>query len=172
MIRVAINGYGRIGRVSHRVILARFADQIEIVAINGGHSTDIRGWSYLLKYDTAYGVLQGHEIGSEQVEAGKDQIPQVLGNLVVDGKKIPFYCEKDPSMLPWKKHEVDVVIECTGMFTKAEKIQPHLTAGAKKVVLSAPAKDSTIKTYVLDVNFSDKNKTFSGDTVMPSDKII
>jgi glyceraldehyde 3-phosphate dehydrogenase len=173
MIRVAINGYGRIGRVSHRVILSRFNDQIEIVAINGGRSTDIAGWSYLLKYDTAYGILQGHEVSSEPSDPAEgEQVPQVLGNLIVNGKKIPFYCEKDPSMLPWKKHEVDVVIECTGAFTTAEKIQPHLSAGAKKVVLSAPSKDSSIKTYVLDVNLTDQNKTFSGDTVTPNDAII
>lgn len=172
MIKVAINGYGRIGRVSHRVILSRFNDQIEIVAINGGRSTDIAGWSYLLKYDTAYGVLAGHNVSFEEVPDGKNQVPAIVGNLIVDGKKIPFYSEKDPSMLPWKKHEVDVVIECTGLFTTAEKIQPHLTAGAKKVVLSAPAKDSSIKTYVLDVNLSDKNRTFSGDMVTPNEQII
>lgn len=171
MIRVAINGYGRIGRVSHRVILERFNDEIEIVAINGGASTDVAGWANLLKYDTAYGILTGHTIQAEQVDQ-VDQVPKMLGYIIVDGKKIPYYAEKNPSMLPWKKHEVDVVIECTGMFTTAEKIQPHLTAGAKKVVLSAPAKDNTIKTYVLDVNLSDSNKTFSGETITPNDQII
>lgn len=172
MIRVAINGYGRIGRVSHRVILSRFSDQIELVAINGGSSTDIKGWANLLKYDTAYGILQGHSISSEEVAGGKDQVPAMVGNLVIDGKKIPFYNEKNPAMLPWKKHEVDVVIEATGAFTTAEKIQPHLTAGAKKVVLSAPAKDSTIKTYVLDVNLSDNNKTISGEQILPPEQVI
>ncbi|MBI4099412.1 type I glyceraldehyde-3-phosphate dehydrogenase [Candidatus Microgenomates bacterium] len=150
MIRVAINGYGRIGRVAHRVILDRFTDQIEIVAINGGDSTDIRGWAYLLKYDTAYGLLAGHKI--EGIPAVGDQVPKMLGHLVVDGNNIPFYTEKSPAVLPWKALSVDVVIECTGAFTTEEKIKPHLISGAKKVVLSAPAKDHTIKTYVLDVN--------------------
>ena len=119
MIRVAINGYGRIGRVAHRVILARFADQIELVAINGGASTDITGWAYLLKYDTAYGILADHEVKGE----GE--------NLIVDGKAIPFFSEKDPSKLPWGKLGVDVVIESTGAFTTEEEIKPHLLAGAK-----------------------------------------
>lgn len=147
MIKVAINGYGRIGRVAHRVILERFADQIEIVAVNGGDSTDTKGWACLLKYDTSYGILKDHTV---------DAIP---GFLVVDGKNIPFLTEKDPGKLPWRDLAVDVVIECTGAFTTQEKIMPHLTAGAKKVVLSAPAKDHTIKTYVLGVN------TASGDIV-------
>ncbi len=172
MIRVAINGYGRIGRVSHRVILQKFADQIEIVAINGGATTDVAGWASLLKYDTAYGILTGHEISSEKFEGGKDMVPQMLGYIIVDGKKIPYYAEKNPAMLPWKKHEVDVVIECTGAFTTQEKLMPHLQAGAKKVVLSAPAKDHTIKTFVLDVNLSETSKSFSGETITPDDKII
>lgn len=151
MIRVAINGYGRIGRVAHRVILARFMDQIDLVAVNGSDSTDIKGWANLLKYDTAYGILTGHDIQVKQVEQ-VDQVPKVLGYLVIDGKEIPYYSEKDPTMLPWKSLGVDVVIECTGAFTTQEKITTHLTAGARKVVLSAPAKDHSIKTYVLDVN--------------------
>lgn len=172
MIKVAINGYGRIGRVAHRVILSRFADQIELVGINGGASTDIKGWGYLLKYDTAYGLLSGHEIGGEKVEGGETQVPVTIGNLVVDGKKIPFYSEKDPGKLPWGKLGVDVVIESTGAFTTEEKIKPHLDAGAKKVVLSAPAKDHTIKTYVLDVNLSGDSKTFSGEAVAPQEKVV
>lgn len=154
MIKVAINGYGRIGRVAHRVILERFKDQVELVAVNGGDSTDIKGWAYLLKFDTAYGVLKGHEVNSEIAAAGDNQVPKTLGHLIVDGQKIPFFAEKNPAMLPWKQLNVDVVIESTGVFTTAEKITPHLTAGAKKVVLSAPAKDHTIKTYVLDVNLT------------------
>ncbi|MDO8515280.1 MAG: glyceraldehyde 3-phosphate dehydrogenase N-terminal domain-containing protein, partial [bacterium] len=127
MIKVAINGYGRIGRVAHRVIMERFSNDIEIVAINAGRSTDNLGWSYLLKYDTSYGVLKNHIISIDDK------------NLIVDGKKIPVFCEKSPEMLPWHTLGVDVVIECTGALTTEEKIKTHLTAGAKKVVLSAPA---------------------------------
>lgn len=173
MVRVAINGYGRIGRVSHRVMLERFGDKIELVAINGGSSTDIQGWAYLLKYDTSYGPLKNHSVNAEKVDGGDKQIPPLLGNLLVDDKKIPFYSEKDPALLPWKQLGVDVVIESTGHFTTADKIQPHLTAGAKKVVLSAPAKDNTIKTYVLDVNLSDQNTvTALGNKVGLSEDII
>lgn len=172
MIKVAINGYGRIGRVAHRVMLERFKDQMELVAINGGSSTDIKGWEYLLKYDTSYGILKGHTVSSEPVVDGDKQVPAIVGNLIVDGVKIPFYSEKNPAMLPWKKHEVDVVLECTGHFTTEDKIKAHLEAGAKKVILSAPAKDSTIKTYVIDVNLSSDQKSFSGEAVAPSENII
>src|SRR3989344_3559769 len=131
MIRVAINGYGRIGRVAHRVILKRFADQIDVVAINAGSSTDIKGWMYLLKYDSVYGHLDADlSIKLNTDENKKDY----LGDLIVNGKNIPLYSQKDPSLLPWKDLGVDVVLECTGKFTKMEKIQPHLDAGAKKVV--------------------------------------
>lgn len=163
MINVAINGYGRIGRIVHRVILERFSDQIKIVAINGGSSTDINGWAYLLKYDTAYGILKDHAV--KGIDGEKKY-------LVVDDDQIPFFNEKDPAKLPWKDLNIDVVIECTGEFTTTEKIQPHLTAGAKKVVLSAPAKDSTIRTFVLDVNLNPTNTTFSGQSSLPPDQII
>jgi len=163
MIKVAINGYGRIGRVAHRVILERFADQIELVAINGSDSTDVKGWANLLKYDTAYGMLTGHVVEVEQV-GQVDQVPKTLGNIIVDGKKTPYYSEKNPTMLPWKQLDVDVVIECTGAFTTQDKIVTHLQAGAKRVVLSAPAKDQSIKTYVLDVNL-EQNSTPSEDVI-------
>lgn len=160
MVRVAINGYGRIGRVAHRVIMEKFSDQIELVGINGGSSTDITGWAYLLKYDTAYGILKDHIVKAEN------------NKLVVDGRDIPFFSEKDPANLPWKDLQVDVVIECTGQFTTEEKIKPHLLAGAKKVILSAPAKDSTIKTFVLDVNLNPGATTISGEKSLPTDQIV
>lgn len=144
MIKIAINGYGRIGRVAHRVILEKFSDQVEVAAINAGDSTDLGGWAYLLKHDTAYGLLPNAVRVDGQF-------------LVVDGKPIPVYAEKDPGKLPWKNLGVEVVIESTGAFTTEEKIRPHLTAGAKKVVLSAPAKDHSIKTYVLGVNTAEGN---------------
>ena len=151
MIRVAINGYGRIGRIAHRVILERFYNDVEVVAINAGSSTDIKGWMYLLKYDSVYGPILSLEIGSEPVDpqsAIKDQI----GSLIVEGKKIPVFSQKDPSLLPWKDLNVDVVIESTGHFETEEKLKLHLTAGAKSVVLSAPAKEGNVPTYVLGVN--------------------
>jgi len=151
MIRVAINGYGRIGRIAHRVILERFYNDVEVIAINAGSSTDIKGWMYLLKYDSVYGPILSLEIGSEPVNS-QSVIKDQIGSLIVEGKKIPVFSQKDPSLLPWKDLNVDVVIESTGHFETEEKLKLHLTAGAKSVVLSAPAKEGNIPTYVLGVN--------------------
>ena len=160
MIRVAINGYGRIGRVAHRVILASHSSEIQVVAINAGSSTDLTGWMYLLKYDTNYGVLNGHilSIDTDDVSAEK---PEFLGHLVIDGDKIPVYSQKDATLLPWKEVGVDVVLECTGHILTTEKAQAHITAGAKTVVMSAPAKDET-PTYVMSVNADQ----YKGETVV------
>jgi len=150
MIRVAINGYGRIGRVAHRVILEHHADEIDVVGINAGRSTDLKGWMYLLKYDTVYGLLPMEISATENPNAGKDD--PLLGTLHIQGKDIPVYSQRDPSLLPWKDLSVDVVIESTGAFTSAEDLQKHIQAGAKNVVLSAPAKGEGVPTYVLSVN--------------------
>lgn len=159
MVRVAINGYGRIGRVAHRVILEKHASEIDVVAINAGSSTDIKGWMYLLKYDSNYGALQNHTLDiKNQISNIKDSI----GSLIVDGKEIPVFSQKDPSLLPWKDLNVDVVIESTGHFLTEEKLKSHLIAGAKKVVLSAPAKAGEVATYVLSVN----DKNYKGEVVI------
>lgn len=125
MIRVAINGFGRIGRAFFRTAHSR--SEIEIVAVNDLTTPD--NLAYLLKYDTVY--------GRAKFDVGADD-----GAFVVDGKKIPVLAEKDPAKLPWKDLSVDVVVESTGFFTDAEKARAHITAGAKKVVISAPAKAS------------------------------
>lgn len=156
MIRVAINGYGRIGRVAHRVILQKHASEIEVVAINAGNSTDIKGWMYLLKYDTTYGILQNHSLN---IKPQNPSVRDSIGSLMIDDKEIPVFSQKDPSLLPWKDLNVDVVIESTGHFLTQEKAQAHLTAGAKKVILSAPAKGD-LATFVLSVNdksYKDEN---------------
>ncbi len=158
MIRVAINGYGRIGRVAHRVILQKHSSEIEVVAINAGSSTDIQGWMYLLKYDTSYGLLDRNLKSQISNLKYKDQI----GSLIIDGKEIPVFSQKDPVLLPWKDLNVDVVIESTGHFLTQEKLSAHLTAGAKKVVLSAPAKGGEITTYVLSVN----DKNYKGENLI------
>jgi len=149
MIKVAINGYGRIGRISHRVIIQWHSDEIDVVAINAGSSTDIKGWMHLLKYDSVYGLLPFEVSVKPNIDLSK---PGLLGHLVVSGKEIPVYSQKDPAQLPWKDLNVDVVIESTGAFTKLEKVQPHINSGAKSVVLSAPAKGPGIPTYVISVN--------------------
>lgn len=154
MIRVAINGYGRIGRVAHRIIIEKYLDQIEVVGINAGHSTDMTGWMYLLQYDTTYRPLHGHALFVQKPEevTVKTALP-TIGALVINDKVVPFFSEKDPTKLPWKDLNVDVVVECTGAFTTPDKIQPHLDSGAKSIVLSAPFKDEAAgSTYVLGVN--------------------
>lgn len=150
MVRVAINGYGRIGRMAHRVILQWHSDEVEVVAINAGSSTDITGWMYLLKYDSVYGLLPA-DVTIKPSPNPEDKT--FLGHLVIGGKEIPVYSQKDPTLLPWRDLQVDVVIESTGKFTSSEKLKTHLTAGAKGVVLSAPAKENDgVPTYVVSVN--------------------
>lgn len=149
MINVAINGYGRIGRVAHRVILQKHTDQVKVVAINAGSSTDLKGWMYLLQYDSVYGPLSL----PLRVEPNTDESkPDFLGTLFVNDEPIAVYSQKDPEKLPWGEVGVDVVIESTGHFKKAEDLQKHLTAGAKAAVLSAPTKADEMPTYVLSVN--------------------
>ncbi len=133
-VKVAINGFGRIGRLAFRVMFGN--DDFEIVAIND--LTDAEQLAYLLRYDSSQGRYN-REISFE----GSD--------LVVDGVKVPVYSQRDPELLPWKSHEVDVVLECTGFFTSEEGAGKHIKAGAKKVVISAPAKGK-IPTVVYGVN--------------------
>lgn len=135
MIKVAINGFGRIGRLSFRQMFE--TDGYEVVAINDLTSPDML--AHLLKYDTAQKRYEGHT-----VEATQDSI-------IVDNKEIRIYKEQDPANLPWKELNVDVVLECTGFFTSKEKASAHITAGAKKVIISAPA-GNDLKTIVYGVN--------------------
>lgn len=159
MIRVAINGYGRIGRVAHRVILEKYKTKIDVVAINTGNSTDLDGWAYLLKYDSAYGVLKD-EITTEKTKESKKDY---LGKLVVNKRrKTHIFSQKDPSLLPWEDLKIDVVIESTGIFTSQDKANLHIKAGAKKVVISAPAESESIQTIVLGVNQDE----YGGDEII------
>jgi len=132
--RVAINGFGRIGRMSLRVLLKR--PGIEVVAIND--LTDSRTLAHLFKYDSVHGRFEG-------------EVSHDAEGLIINGKKIPVSAEKDPSLLPWKKIGVDVVVESTGRFLDREGAMKHIAAGAKRVVLSAPPKGD-IKTLVLGIN--------------------
>ncbi len=134
-IKVAINGFGRIGRLTFRALI-KDGKGVEVVAIND--LTDSKTLAHLLKYDTAHGKFDG------TVEAAD-------GAIIVNGKKIPIYAERDPKNLPWKKHNVDLVVESTGMFRTKEKARAHIEAGAKKVLISAPAKGD-VKTVVFNVN--------------------
>lgn len=137
MIRVAINGFGRIGRVAFREMITGV--DFDIVAIND--LTDAEELAYLLKYDTNHRSF--HE----------DLIQFMNDELVINNRKrIKVYKEKDPSKLPWKELDIDLVLECTGLFTKEEDARKHIEAGAKKVLISAPAKGSAVKTIVYGVN--------------------
>lgn len=140
-VKVAINGFGRIGRLAFRQMFE--ADGYEVVAIND--LTDPKMLAHLLKYDTAQGGFAGRiGEGKHTVEAGEDSI-------TVDGKKITIYKEADASKLPWGQIGVDVVLECTGFYTSKDKASAHITAGAKKVVISAPA-GNDLPTVVFSVN--------------------
>jgi len=135
-INLAINGFGRIGRSTFMAILDRFPN-LKVVAIND--LTDPKTLAHLLKYDSYYGNYH------KEVKAGKDFI-------VVANKKIPILSIKEPNKLPWKELGVDIVLECTGRFTDKEGLKLHLKAGAKKVILSAPAKSTGIRTVAPGVN--------------------
>lgn len=142
MIKVAINGFGRIGRLVFR--LMQEDKDFEVVAIND--LTDASQLAYLLKYDTSHRRYRSKEITNDSE------------NIIIDGKKIRIYAEADPSLLPWKDLDVDVVFECTGFFTSKEKAEAHIKAGAKKVIISAPAKGD-LKTIVYNVN----HETLTGE---------
>ncbi len=135
MVKVAINGFGRIGRNALKILLERHDAQV--VAIND--ITDAATLAHLLKYDSTYGTYD------KPVKAGENSI-------FVGSREIPVFAEKDPANLPWAKLGVDVVIESTGFFTKPEDARAHIKAGAKKVVISAPAKGDGAKTVVIGVN--------------------
>lgn len=144
-IRVAVNGFGRIGRLVSRILLDD--GDFELVAVND--LTDAKQLAYLLKYDST------HRIYNKNIEYEDN-------NIIVDGKLIKVYSEMDPSKLPWEDLEIDVVFECTGKFTTDEKAKMHLEAGAKKVLISAPAKGN-VKTIVYGVN---------DDILTNNDKIV
>lgn len=145
MIRIAINGFGRIGRNAFKVALEEHLDKLEVVAIND--LTEPATLAHLLKYDSAYGSWD-HEISSDD----NASTSLSTGNIIIDGKAYPILAEKEPAKLPWGALNVDVVIESTGRFTSEEGMTQHLTAGAKKVVLSAPAKGGNIGTFLIGVN--------------------
>lgn len=136
MTKLAINGFGRIGRPSFKIAFEK--EGIEVVAIND--LTDIKTAAHLLKYDSSYGIY------SKSVEADDEN-----SELIVDGTRIKYLSEPDPAKLPWGELGVDIVLECTGIFETTEDAKKHIAAGAKKVILSAPAKDDT-PVYLLGVN--------------------
>ena len=146
MVKVAINGFGRIGRNALKILLDR--RDVQVVAIND--ITDAKTLAHLLKHDSSYGTYD-------------KKISHTNKTIIINTREIPVYAEKDPANLPWRKLDVDVVIESTGFFTKPEDAKAHIKAGAKKVVISAPAKGDGAKTVVIGVN---------EDVVEASDEIL
>lgn len=144
--KIAINGLGRIGRLAFRKIFEE--GELEIVAIND--LTNPKMLAHLLKYDSVQGAFSGHSIENKD------------SSIIVDGKEIPVYSESDASKLPWEKLGVDIVLECTGFYTSKAKSQAHIDAGAKKVLISAPAGDD-LPTIVFNVNH---------DKLTSDDKIV
>ncbi len=144
--KIAINGFGRIGRLFFRQAFDR--DEFDIVAIND--LGDIENLVYLLKYDTVYGRYQ-HQIVADKI----------AGALIVDGKPVKVLQVKDPAQLPWKDMGIDIVVEATGIFESYEKAKEHLTAGAKRVVITAPAKDADGegKTILMGINDGEMKTT-------------
>ncbi len=139
--RVAINGFGRIGRLVFRI---GWGDpQLEFVAIND--ITTPQTLAHLLKYDSVHGIWD-HEVSATD------------NSIVVDGNEIPVYAIKTPADLPWREHDVDIVVESTGLFRKREQAAQHIAAGAKKVLISAPAKDVIDGTFIIGVNEKDYDK--------------
>ena len=148
MIKIAINGFGRIGRPTFRRILDNHPN-LEVLAIND--LTEPETLAHLLKYDSVYGIY-------------KKAVKSDGKNLLIDGKKVQVLAEKDPSKLPWKDLGIDIVLECSGIFTEYEGAKKHLTAGAKKVVISSPSKSEKVPTFVLGVN--EEKYDSNGDNVM------
>lgn len=135
-VKVGINGFGRIGRLSLRTLLERYKGEIDVVGIND--LTDTTTNAHLFKYDTVYGPFNGTVTHDES-------------SITVDGDRFQVFSERDPASIPWASVGADIVLECTGFFTDAEKAAAHRTAGAKKVIISAPAKNEDV-TIVLGVN--------------------
>ena len=146
MIRVAINGFGRIGRLAFRRIF--YDPELEVTAIND--LTEPRMLAHLLKYDSSQGAFRGHEVDCDEE------------SITVDGKRVPIFKEADASKLPWKDLEIDLVLECTGFYTSKAKSQAHIDAGAKKVLISAPA-GNDLPTIVYGVNH---------ESLSPADNIV
>jgi len=155
MVNVGINGFGRIGRVAFRIALVKHPSELQISAINTSGSMDVDGWAHLVNYDTMYRKFE-KEILFEKTKGTKEATDEdpLIGYLIVKGGdvKVPVLAQRDPAKIPWGKYGVEVVIESTGVFTKEEDAKKHAVGGAKRVVLSAPAKGGNVGTFVLGVN--------------------
>lgn len=154
-IKVGINGFGRIGRLAFRIGILKHLDEIEFAAINTSGSMPASSWAYLTKHDTMYRAFE-YDVKGKDIKDPKeitDEDP-LIGEMSVSERdvKVPILAQRDPSKIPWGKYGVDVVIEATGAFTKKEDAMKHAIGGAKRVIISAPAKGENVGTYVIGVN--------------------
>src|SRR3990172_11594182 len=158
MIKVAINGFGRIGRQAFKVWFEKHREEAQLVAVND--LTDANVLAHLLKYDSVYGTWNHRVEGSNVANGSKGPEGSEIGQLKVDDQSVKVFATKEPEKLPWKDLGIDVVIESTGRFTKKEDAGKHIVAGAKKVVISAPGKETP--TFLLGVN----EEKYAGEDVI------
>ncbi len=155
MVKIGINGFGRIGRLAFRIGVAKHLDELQFGAINTSGSMPVASWAHLTNYDTAYRKFE-HEVLAKETKNPKEVTDEdpMIGELSVPDRNVvvPILAQKDPAKIPWGKYGVDVVIESTGVFTKEEDAKKHAVGGAKRVVISAPAKGENVGTYVIGVN--------------------
>lgn len=156
MIKIAINGFGRTGRAAFRAALTRYAQEVEVVAINTSGSMETKGWAHLLKYDSVYGKFE------KEIEVIEAEGAAEIGRMKIGDKEYPILAEKNPQEIPWLDYSPEVVIESTGIFRDKESASLHLKAGAKKVIISAPPKSADIPTYLMGVN----EKNYKGEFII------
>lgn len=149
MVKVGINGFGRIGRLAFRIGVSKHLDELSFGAINTSGSMDASGWAHLVNYDTMYRKYEYNVLADESKKS-----EELIGSLKIPERNIDvsLLAQKDPSLIPWGKYGVDVVIEATGKFTSEDDAKKHAIGGAKRVIISAPSKGGNVGTYVLGVN--------------------
>ncbi|MBN1168285.1 type I glyceraldehyde-3-phosphate dehydrogenase [Candidatus Woesebacteria bacterium] len=163
MVNVGINGFGRIGRLAFRIALTKHKGNIRLAAINTSGSMNVSGWTHLAQYDTMYRKFE-KELHCEEVKDRKEATDEdpLIGYIKVDGESIPVTAQRDPGKIPWSKYGADVIIESTGVFRTEEEAKKHASGGAKRVVISAPAKGGNVDTLVLGVNDPPSRKASEG----------
>ncbi len=158
MVKVGINGYGRIGRLAFRIGLLKHSDELAFGAINTSGSMNTAGWAHLTNFDTMYRKFE-YEVRSTEYKDPSQITDEdsLIGELLVSEKnvKVPVLAQRDPAKIPWSKYGVEVVIESTGHFTDEEGAKKHAVGGAKRVIISAPAKGGNVGTFVIGVNEKD-----------------
>jgi len=161
MINVGINGFGRIGRLAFRVGVLKHLNEISFAAINTSGSMDVAGWAHLVNFDTMYRKFE-YEVKFKELKKPNEVTDDdpLIGYLLISEKnvKVAVLAQKDPAKIPWKRFGVDLVVESTGKFTKEEDAKKHGLGGAKGVIISAPAKEGNVGTYVLSVKEFEKEK--------------